>query len=143
MFFIFYPHYDITNGILLKVPNFRPFLVHFHPHYRLNVCTFLLSSSNRAQHFLMNFSMFSLLSQVSQCFIPLMNFCLFSFHFYHSERVYLFSIFNNIHVMLQNCFLVWTSYGRTHILLLTPWKTNCHIGNKSLCKSKEVTIQVC
>jgi len=65
---------------------------------------FFLSSSNHAQHFLMNFSMFSLLSQVSQYFIPLMNFCLFSFHFYHSERVYLFSIFNNIHEMLQNCF---------------------------------------
>jgi len=32
-----------------------------------------------------------------------------------------------------------TSYDRMHKFLLTPWKTNCHIGNKSLCKSKEVT----
>ncbi len=32
-----------------------------------------------------------------------------------------------------------TSYGRTHRLLLTPWKTNRHIGNKLVCKSKEVT----
>jgi hypothetical protein len=84
--------------------------------------------------FSMSFSMFSLFSRVFRCFIPLMNFCLFSFHFYHSERIYLFSIFDNIHVMLQNCFLVCSCY----FFAFAQWLISNVIVCFSWCKQQSV-----